>query len=101
MSRKRPVPPSMDQQNTAPTALHAEPQPLFLPDLDGEQGPSISIGTPLFLPEEGEEERPKRKKRRISTKVTQFKTLNDLWHSRQVSEASCLLIFYGDVLTPL
>jgi len=69
----------------APSTTSNREQPLFLPDSDGEQVASMSTRTPLFLPEEGEEdERPRRKKRRISTKAIQPRTLGDLW-ARQVS----------------
>jgi hypothetical protein len=86
--RKRPIPPSGDHHVTAFTTLQAEPQPLFLPEPDEEQGSSTSTRTPLFLPEEREDERPKKKKRRISSKVPQLRTLNDLWRPRQVSKIS-------------
>jgi hypothetical protein len=77
---KRPIAPS--------TTSNRNQQPLFLPDSDGEQVPSVSTRTPLFLPEEGEDERPRRKKRRISTKTIQPRTLNDLWGPTQVSGIS-------------
>ena len=79
MSRKRRVPASADNQSTATAS-----QPLFLPELDEGLDPSTSAEIPLFLPEEQEEGRPKRKKRRISSKVTQYRTLNELWNPRQV-----------------
>jgi hypothetical protein len=96
LSRKRQIPPSVGKQKATPTTLSAEP--LFLPKPD-EQGPSTSVEVPLFLPEERDGERPKKKKRRISSKVTQNKTLNDLWHSRQVSDLS--LIFDSGILITL
>jgi len=83
-SKKRPVPPSPRRPATPPATSNKVHQPLFLPDSDEDQGPRTSMGTPLFLPE-GEGERPQRKKRRISSKATQSRTLDDLWRPRQVS----------------
>lgn len=89
--RKRPISPSTRQHPTATsTTPNRECQPLFLPDPDEDHGPSMSTRTPLFLPEE-ERERPKRKKRRISSKVIQSKTLVDLWRPRQVSSICFIL----------
>lgn len=96
--RKRPIPPSVTRQ-IAPAPSHAESLPLFLPELDQGQGPSTSVKTPLFLPEEREGGNPTRKKRRISSKVPQLRTLNDLWNPRQVR--GYLLIFDGTILITL
>lgn len=72
LSRKRPIPLSVNQQTTASPSLHAGPQPLFIPGTDEEREGGV----------------PKRKKRRISSQATQSKTktLNDLWRPRQVNE---------------
>lgn len=81
----------MPPSTAPPTTSNREHQPLFLPDLDDEDhGPSISTRVPLFLPEEGEGERPRRKKRRISSKTIQSRTLQDLWQSSQVSGLSII-----------
>ena len=100
LHRKRRISPSRAQHTVAPsTTFNREHQPLFLPDPDEEHGPSTSMRAPLFLPEEVERERPRKKKRRISSKATQSRTLDDLWQSRQVGRIlldspslTCLLL---------
>ena len=84
LGRKHPIP-SANQPSVPPPTSHAEPLPLFLPDSDEEQGPSTFTRTPLFMPDNEGGERPQRKKRRISSKTTQSRTLNDLWQPRKVS----------------
>ena len=89
--KKRPISPSnMQPVIASSTTSNAERQPLFLPDPDEEHGPSISTTAPLFLLEEVERERPRKKKRRISSKAMQSKTLDDLWHPRQVCGKSLI-----------
>lgn len=79
------VQPSLSKRPMPPSTVSG--QPLFLPDSE-EEGPSTSTRTPLFLPESGEGGQPRRKKRRISTKGIQPRTLDDLWGPREVSAIS-------------
>ena len=88
--RKRPISPSNSQHTIAPITSNEEHQPLFLPDPDEEHSPSTSTRAPLFLPEGAERERPRKKRRRISSKTTQSRTLDDLWHPRQVCGISLI-----------
>lgn len=87
-SRKRPVPPPVEQPVSAPSTSGSGAQPLFLPESDEEQAPSLSVKTSLFPPPGGEGVRPQRKKRRISYKASQSRPLETFWQSRQVSAIS-------------
>ena len=92
--KRRISPPTTQHTIASSTTINTEHQPLFLPDPDEDHGPSTSARTPLFLPEEVERERPRKKKRRISSKAAHSRTLDDLWHSRQVGGISwiCSLV---------